>query len=203
MNTIYWLAWLGSRSFFAAGGLQVVNREKCIGSGGAIIAANHASYLDPPLVASTYPTETAFMARSTLFKGFGAWLYPRLNAFPIDRDHADLKSVRLILRKLQSGQRVLVFPEGTRTRDGKLQEGKAGLGMLVAKSGVPVQPVRIVGSYQAWPRGGKFRYHPLKIIIGDPVRISEDDLRGKSREAYQRIADHLMQAIADLAPEES
>nr|NIP95187.1 1-acyl-sn-glycerol-3-phosphate acyltransferase [Akkermansiaceae bacterium] len=87
-----------------------------------------------------------------------------------------------------------------RTRDGSLQESKPGIGMLVAKSGVPVQPVRILGTYQSWPRGGRFRPHKLTVIIGDPVRFSEEDLGARTREGYQRIANQLMNAIGELKP---
>lgn len=180
------------------GGFDVVNPEKRIESGGAIIAANHASYLDPPIVAAAYQREIVFLARKTLFTGFGGWLYPKLNAFPIDRDQADLGSMKGILRRLKEGNRVLIFPEGTRTRDGALQSAKAGIGLLVAKSGVPVQPVRLFGSFDAWPREGKFRPHKFTVVIGDPIEFSKTEIQGKSREAYQSIADRMMEAIGRL-----
>lgn len=203
MTTPYWIARALTQSILIAnsGGIEVVNPDKRIHSGGAIVAANHTSYLDPPIVASAYLRDVAFLARSTLFKGFGAWLYPKLNAFPIDRDHADLSSMKEILRKLKNGNRVLMFPEGTRSNDGEPQAAKAGIGLLVAKSKVPVQPIRIFGAYESWPRGGKYRPHRIRVVIGDPVRFAEEDMKGKSREGYQRIADQLMKAIGELTPE--
>ncbi|MFM1561162.1 MAG: lysophospholipid acyltransferase family protein [Roseibacillus sp.] len=203
MTTPYWIARALTRAILTAnsGGLEVVNRDKRIHSGGAIVAANHASYLDPPIVAGAYTREVSFLARSTLFKGVGGWLYPKLNAFPIDREHADLKSMKMILRKLKNGDRILMFPEGTRTSDGELQAAKPGIGMLVAKSKVPVQPVRIFGAYESWPRGGKYRPHRIRVVIGDPVEFDQADLNGKSREGYQRISDQLMKAIGELTPE--
>ncbi len=201
MTPLYWFILTMTRAAFSAiCSWEVIGREKRIESGGAIIAANHSSFLDPPIVACSYSREISFLARSTLFRGPGRWLYPKLNAFPIDREHADLKSMKLILKKLKEGKRVLIFPEGTRTRDGSLQESKPGIGMLVAKSGVPVQPVRILGTYQSWPRGGRFRPHKLTVIIGDPVRFSEEDLGARTREGYQRIANQLMNAIGELKP---
>ena len=203
MKTLYWGARALARSVITAtaGDIEIVNPHKRIHRGGAIIAANHTSYLDPPIVACAYNRPVAFLARKTLFRKFGAWLYPRLNAFPIDRDHADLQSIRSILGKLKNGNRVLMFPEGTRSEGGQLQKAKAGIGMLVAKSGVPVQPLRIFGAYESWPRGGKYRPHRIRVVIGDPVTFEPDDLKGKSRESYQRIADQLMAAIAELKPE--
>ena len=203
MTSLYWIACTLARAVFSAnsGGIEVINPEKRIHSGGAIVAANHASYLDPPIVACAYGCEISFLARSTLFKGLGGWLYPKLNAFPIDREQADLSSIRSILRKLKNGNRVLMFPEGTRTTDGNLQHAKAGIGLLVAKSKVPVQPIRIFGAYESWPLGGDYRPRRIRVVIGDPVKFAEEDSKGKSREGYQRIADQLMKAIGDLTLE--
>lgn len=203
MTTPYWFARALTRALItsSSGAIELINRDKRIHRGGAIIAANHASYLDPPIVASAYDSKVAFLARSTLFKGIGSWLYPSLNAFPIDREHADIKSMKTILRKLKGGERVLMFPEGTRSEDGKLQSAKAGIGMLVVKSGVPVQPVHIYGAYDSWPKGGKYRPHRIQVVIGDPVQFSAADFKEKSREAYQRIADQLMAAIGELTPQ--
>ena len=126
MKTLYWIARAFARSTFAAtgGAVEVIGADKRIHQGGAIIAANHTSYLDPPIVATAYETPVAFLARKTLFRKFGAWLYPRLNAFPIDRDHADLQSMKSLLRKLKHGERVLMFPEGTRSENGELTGAK-------------------------------------------------------------------------------
>lgn len=199
MTTLYWLARSFARSVLrTTSSFEVIDADKCLESGGAIIAANHSSYLDPPVVACCYEKKVTFLARSTLFRGFGAWLYPRLNAVPIDRGQADLKSMRGILQRLKEGHRLLIFPEGTRTEDGRLQSAKAGIGMLVAKSGVPVQPVRICGTYESWPKGGTWQPHRITAIIGDPVQFAPEDLAGKSRESYQNIADELMRAIGEL-----
>ena len=205
MKTFYWMIVQLARAVFCAtaGRIEIYNPEKRIHQGGAIIAANHTSYLDPPAVACAYETAVWFLARKTLFRGFAAWFYPRVNAFPIDRDHADIQSMKGILRKLKGGERILMFPEGTRSEDGKLGDAKAGIGMLVAKSGVPVQPVRIFGAYESWPRGGRYRPHRIQVVIGDPVKFDVEDLESKSRESYQRIADQLMKAIGELTIEGS
>ena len=205
MRTLYWFARGLARSVISAtsGELTVVGGDKRIHRGGAIIAANHTSYLDPPIVASAYNSPVAFLARKTLFKKFGAWLYPRLNAFPIDRNHADLQSIKSILKKLRNGERVLMFPEGTRSEDGKLRKAKAGIGMLVAKSGVPVQPVRILGAFESWPKGGPYRPHRIEVRVGDPVVFNPADLKEKTREAYQRLADQLMSAIDALGEDDN
>ena len=203
MNTLYWLACLLARSlaraFFS---VRVLQREKAVNAGGAIIACNHASFIDPPMVAATvYEKEIHFLARNTLFRGVFGALIRRLNAVPVDRDQADLKSMKTIIRTLKEGHRVLIFPEGTRTEDGELKEAKAGVGMLIAKSGVPVQPVRLYGTYEAYPRGGRLRSHPVTAVVGDPIVFTPEELRVKSREGYQAIADRVMAAIGALEQE--
>lgn len=198
----YWLIkiLMGSmaKAFF---GYHVVGCEKRLERGGAVIASNHASFMDPPLVGVAYAEDIYYLARATLFKGPFSWLFPQLKAVPVDRNGADLKSMKTILRTLKGGKRVLMFPEGTRTSDGELMEAKAGVGMLVAKSGVPVQPVRVVGSYEAWPRTGKMKFVPLTVYIGDPIYFDPAELKSMGRDAYQFIANRIMEEIGKLGVE--
>lgn len=199
MKTLYWLAvTLVQSGFRAFCGVRIVNQDKAVNNGGAIIACNHASFLDPPFVATLYTSPIHFLARNTLFKGLFGTLISDLNAVPVDRDQADLKSMKTIIRTLKEGNRVLMFPEGTRTEDGKLLEAKAGVGMLIAKSKVPVQPVRLKGTFETLPRSGKFSSHPLTAIIGDPIVFTPEELKVKTREGYQELADRVMKAIAEL-----
>lgn len=199
MNNAYWVCRTASRSLFHSFySTEVVGAEKKIEEGGAIIASNHASFLDPPLLGGVYERPVAYLARNTLFKGPMAWLLPQLNAFPIDRDQADLRSMKTILRLLREGERLVMFPEGTRSPDGTLQDAKAGIGMLVAKSRVPVQPVRLLGTHAGWPRGGSLHRTSIRVVIGDPIVFTDEELGVKSREGYQAIADRLMKEIGAL-----
>ena len=199
MNLVYWLGRLAMgaplKAFF---GLDVVNPEKRIEGGPAIIAANHASFMDPPVIGVSYDCELHYLARETLFKGLAGRVFAGLNAVPNSQDQADLKSIKRILRALKEGKRVVIFPEGSRTFDGKFADSKAGVGMMIAKSKVPVQPVRIVGSYEAMPRNGGIRFHPVKTIIGDVIEFTPAELNGKSRESYQAISDRVMEEIGKL-----
>ena len=88
------------------------------GDGGTIIACNHQSYLDPPLVAAAYKGEIHFLARKTLFKGLFGKLIAAVNAVPVNQSGADLASMKTIINEVKKGNRVLMFPEGTRTTDG-------------------------------------------------------------------------------------
>jgi len=186
------------KAFF---GYEIEGRDHCIEEGGAIIASNHASFLDPPVVGCAYGQELSYMARNTLFKGAFGWLLPRLNAIPVDREQADLKSMKTILRALKEGRRILMFPEGTRSRDGELQAAKPGIGMLIAKSRAPVQPVRVIGSHEALGRDGKIRFRPVKVVVGKPVAFTAEELASKSREGYQRLSDRVLGEIRALGGE--
>jgi 1-acyl-sn-glycerol-3-phosphate acyltransferase len=178
---------------------RVIHPEKLITDGPALIVCNHESYLDPPMVGIAWPGEIAYLARKTLFRGFGAWLYPRLNVVPVDQEGPDFTGLKNIIKLLRGGQRVLLFPEGARSWDGTLQPGEAGVGLVVSKARVPVQPVRLLGTHQALPRGGGMvKPSKIRLVVGDPIHFPAAALAGKSRESYQAISDQIMQAIEKL-----
>jgi len=179
--------------------LRIYGRENLIEDGPAILASNHASYLDPPLVGVCCRKDVHFLARKSLFEKpvFGP-LLTQLNTVPVDRDRGDVGAVRGMIKLLKSGKRVLVFPEGTRSSDGNLQSARAGVGLLIAKSLAPVVPVRVFGSYAALPRSGGIRFVPITVVIGKPLFFTKQDLGTDERAAYQVLSDRVMSAIAAL-----
>ena len=105
MNIIFWFGRMMFSSLLKAlFAFRVINPRKRLEHGGAIIAANHASFMDPPIVGCAYEHGVYFVARDTLFRGFASWLLPRWNSIPIDRDSADLKSMKTALRRVRSAQ---------------------------------------------------------------------------------------------------
>jgi cytidylate kinase len=201
MRWIYWLGWL----FFGAAyrtlfGLRIIGRENLILSGPVLIASNHQSYLDPPLIGNLYQTEMVFFARKTLFTGIGKWLYPQWNAIPIDQEKPDMSSMKTVIRKLKEGWRVLVFPEGARTLDGEIGPAAPGIGMIAAKAGVPIQPVRIFGAEKALPRGtGKMSLARITVKIGKPIILSPEEFKACSNKAgYEKLTERIMNAIKAL-----
>ncbi len=200
MKTIYWFCYtLWQKCFIAFFSYRVIGKEKLVTEGPVVIASNHESFLDPPLVGIAYDQEVYYLARKTLFRGFGAWLYPRLNSIPVDQERPDMTSLKTIIKLLKQDQQVVVFPEGARTLDGELQEGQPGTGLIVAKSKAVVQPVRIFGARQALPRGsGKLNFCPITLVIGDPITFTPEELKAKGRDDYQKIADRIMSEIAKL-----
>jgi 1-acyl-sn-glycerol-3-phosphate acyltransferase len=200
MTPIYRLGYTISKVVAKLGfRLRIYGRENLIEDGPAILASNHASYLDPPLVGVSCRKDVYFLARKSLFERpvIGP-LIGQLNTIPVDRDRGDVGAVRAMIKLLKSGNRVLVFPEGTRSKDGNLQPARAGVGLLIAKSLAPVVPVRVFGSYAALPRSGGIRFVPITVVIGKPLFFTKQDLGTDERAAYQVLSDRVMAAIAAL-----
>jgi 1-acyl-sn-glycerol-3-phosphate acyltransferase len=201
MNWSYWTCWVLSRSVARAMfGVRVIGRDKLVTDGPVLIAANHESFLDPPLIGIVYPQAIHFLARKTLFRGLPGVIFRSWNAVPVDQERPDMTSLKTIVRCLRGGDKVLVFPEGQRTLDGTLGPAQPGIGLIVAKAGVPVQPVRIRGAREALPRGGRrLRLARISVTIGEPLRFSAEELAAaRGRDAYQRIAERIMAAIEAL-----
>jgi 1-acyl-sn-glycerol-3-phosphate acyltransferase len=200
MKTTYWIGHTifraAAKAFFR---YQVVGRDKLIQEGPVLIASNHESFLDPPLVGVAWDDSVYYLARKTLFKGPTKWLYPRWNAIPVDQEAPDMSSLKKIIKILRSGKQVVVFPEGARTLTGQLQPGEAGVGLIAAKSNATIQPVRIFGAFKALPRGsGRLRFHPITIVVGDPIKLTPEEQKTRGREGYQAISDRIMEEIAKI-----
>jgi 1-acyl-sn-glycerol-3-phosphate acyltransferase len=165
-------------------------------AGPVLLAANHASFLDPPLVGIGTSRRLHFLAKAELFRvPLLGGLIRRLNAHPVERDGADLGALRQALALLRHGEALLVFPEGTRGPGTELGPGKPGAGMLAAVSEAPVVPVYIDGSGRAWPRGARGpRLVRITVTFGEAMQFTR--VRGKAR--YQVISDEIMAAVGRL-----
>lgn len=201
MNLSYWLGYRFFREL--ARGLfdfQTIGAEKLRFSGPALIACNHVSFLDPPFVGQAFDEAIHYFARKTLFDHpLAGAILRSWQTIPIDRDKPDASSLKATIRLLREGKQVLIFPEGTRSPDGRLQPAEAGVGLFIAKAGAPVLPVRIFGSYDAYPRGAKtLRPARITLVVGD---LWQPDLKSYSqtgKDLYQALADEVMQRIASL-----
>lgn len=211
MNPSYFLAWSASRiicnTYFQR---RVCNPERVPQKGAVILAVNHASYMDPPLVGSSLPRDLHYLARESLFKypGIRQWLHS-LNAVPVDRDGGGARGLKAILDRLLAGGGIILFPEGTRTHDGRLQRGRSGVGLAVIKSTAPVVPVRVFGTYEAWGRQHRIpRPLPVVVKFGDVMRFEPERAeaavcsKARLKVIYQEVADTLMARIAALQPYE-
>jgi 1-acyl-sn-glycerol-3-phosphate acyltransferase len=201
MRWIYWFGWMSfGAAFRTLFGMKIIGEENLITEGPVLVASNHQSFLDPPLIGNLYKTEMVYLARKTLFVGFFKWLYPQWNAIPVDQDRPDMGSLKTIIRKLKEGERVCVFPEGERTLDGNIGPAAPGIGLIAVKSGAVIQPIRIAGAREALPRGsGKIRFARISVTVGKPIRLSEEELKSmKGKDDYERVAKRIMAAINEL-----
>lgn len=180
--------------------VKVVGRKNIPPKGSFVFASNHASYLDPILLGTSIYRSLNYMAREDLFeKKFFAWALPKVQTFPVKRGAGDIGAIKQALRLLKTGKPLVIFPEGTRSEDNRLQQGKPGIGFIVAKSGVPVVPAYIEGSFDALPRGVKtLKRYNVKVYIGKPIDFGGIAGIDRDRDSYQRISDMIMTSIADL-----
>lgn len=169
--------------------------------GPCLVASNHQSMLDPPLIGGVLPEEIAFVARKTLFENpFFGWIIRGCRALPLDRDDADLGAIRRALAVLAEGRKLLIFPEGTRSQDGIITPAKAGAGLLALKSGVPVIPVRIRGARDVLPRGGWVPSSSARIRVrfGKPLLTADLDPGRQHPSRYLEASRRILAAISAL-----
>ena len=164
--------------------LRVEGRENWPATGGGLVCANHQSYFDPPLVGLACPRRMNYLARDSLFRvPVLGQLIAFFDAIPIDREGGGLAGLKETLRRLKAQELVLIFPEGTRSRDGEVAPLKPGFIAVARRSRAPLVPVALDGAFQAWPRTAWFpRLTRLAVVIGPPIRaddfetLSDDEL---------------------------
>jgi len=179
---------------FRIQGLENIPKDKPF-----ILACNHLSFFDPPAIGCKIPRNLHYFARDSLFFWPLGLLISSLNSIPVNRGQLDLGTLRKVLKVLKNGHPILVFPEGTRSEDGELQEPQKGLGLLVAKSSVGVIPARIYGSGKAFGKKHLIPRIGRKIFINIGVEISFNDPKDvKSKKNYLEISTTVMSAIEKL-----
>src|SRR6266852_8383209 len=201
---LYWLTWVAVRLLatvlfrFRVSGAHHVPK-----TGGVLIAANHASYLDIPILGCGMFRRAWFMGRTDLFGGPAAWLMRHMGWIPIRRERVDRTGFEEAIRRVKAGGAVVIYPEGGRSEDGRLQPGKPGVGMIVAATGCPVVPAYLGGTHDALPPGAKgIRLRPIRVTYGAAMDFSalvkEMDGESKRKELYQLISQEIMDRIAAL-----
>ena len=190
-----WIYILSQRAAWALGwlmrGIRAEGLEHIPPRGRVIVASNHVSIIDPPLVGSMlgwtrYPR---FLAKEELFRfaPLGA-LFKSWGAIPLDRGRGDVGAIRSALEVLEGEGCLVLFPEGTRARGGRLLRPKPGVAMLAQRTGAPVVPVRVRDTESLLQKG------PMRIRFGAPMRYEG----GTGREEFQRFADRVMEEIRKL-----
>jgi 1-acyl-sn-glycerol-3-phosphate acyltransferase len=211
MNFSYRMGWRSFRFVFRYYfRWRVFYPERVPPRGPVILASNHASYIDPPLVGAGVTRHINFLARDSIFRvPLLAALLRSWEVVPVDRDGGTGRGLKIILRRLEEGGAIILFPEGTRTRHGELNPARSGIGLTVIKSKAPVVPVRVFGTHEAFgPR--MILPRPCRVIVkyGYPLAFAE--LRTEAaacskqrvKEIYQQVADQIMVEITRLEPKE-
>ena len=180
-------------------GLRVRGAEHVPASGPALIVSNHQSILDPPVIGGAARRQIYFLAKAELFRipMFGS-LIRALHARPVRREGSDPGALRTAAQLLGEGKALLVFPEGTRSLNGCLGEGKPGVGMLAVTSGAPVVPVYVSGTLEALPKGSAWpRRSQVSVSFGPALHFKPRNGAGR-KERYREAAVEMMRGIAEL-----
>jgi 1-acyl-sn-glycerol-3-phosphate acyltransferase len=163
-----WLCRIFSLVFFR---LRVCGRENVPDKGAFILVCNHQSYLDPVFCGAPLKRHLNFVARDSLFKNwFFGWMISSVNTIPVKQGEADLTAMRKVINLLKEGKGVCLFPEGTRTIDGKITSLKPGIGLLCRRGDAAIVPALIDGAFECWPRHQKiFLPGSISVIYGETI----------------------------------
>jgi 1-acyl-sn-glycerol-3-phosphate acyltransferase len=198
---IYWFMRAIFRVLFRLlGSWEVRGHEHVPAKGRALIAPNHLSFLDPPLMGCALQRPGWFMAKAELFKipGF-RWLITHMHAYPVRRGVADRAAMKRTLDYLKNGEIVCIFPEGKRSPDGTLGEIEIGIGLLALKSGAPIVPVGIRGTERMLPRRAKWLHRArIRVQFGEPILVPGGGEGRAEREACQAVADQVRDSLQAL-----
>jgi len=194
------LAGIGSRVFFD---LKVKGLEHLPKSGGVLVVSNHQSYLDPVVLAVKTHRPFAYLADADLFKFKPfAWLIRSLNAFPVKQGKGDVGAMKEVIRLLNDGWVLNVFPEGTRTASGELEEVQPGVALMIRRTSVPVVPAVIYGAYAAWPRHRLLpRTGKVRVLYGPPIDttgLSGRQIVGKLQAVFHEMFQQVQAWSAEL-----
>jgi 1-acyl-sn-glycerol-3-phosphate acyltransferase len=209
MTFAYFLGWRAFRAIFAVYfRWKVYNPERVPLEGPVILASNHASYIDPPLVGAGPPRQINFLARDNIFHvPILAAILRSWDVVPVDRDGGTGRGLKMILGRLERGGAIILFPEGTRSRHGELNPARSGIGLTVIKSSAPVVPCRVFGTHRAFGPHMLFpRPRQLMVKYGRPMYFealraeAETCPKPRVKEIYQQVADEIMAEIVKLEP---
>lgn len=163
-----------------------------------LICANHQSYLDPLVLGVVCPRPVNYLARRTLFKFYPLAVFLRFNdSIPIDRESNAIDGIKETLRRLKRDEAVVMFPEGTRSRDGELQPIMPGYYLLAKRSKATIVPIGIEGCFDAYPSGNWFpRLGNVHVVIGEPIPFEHyDEL--SSEETTALLSERLNEAFGE------
>ncbi|HZR12653.1 MAG TPA: lysophospholipid acyltransferase family protein [Acidimicrobiia bacterium] len=180
--------------------VKVVGKEKVPVSGPFVVAPTHRSIVDIPLTATITRRRLRFMGKQELWGNrFGAWLFTSLGGFPVDRS-AGTGAARAALTRLEHGEPVVLFPEGTRRAGPRVENLQGGTAYLAVKAGVPILPVGIAGSEEIMPSGSPLiRPRRVAVVVGDLITPAPGTATGRARkDEIAAVTDRLQQSLQEL-----
>jgi 1-acyl-sn-glycerol-3-phosphate acyltransferase len=190
---------------------HVRGRENVPLTGPVILASNHLSFIDSIAIPSMAPRKVAYLAKAEYFTGTGisGWfsrtLFSALGAQPVEREthRAAQAALDTALAVLKDGGAFGIYPEGTRSRDGRLARGKTGVAWLALTADCPVVPVAVAGTDKVQPIGARWpRPHRISVTYGEPLTFPEHRGKAGNGRARREVTDRIMHAIADLSGQE-
>ena len=189
-----YVSWFYFKAFHR---LEVHGIKNVPQSGSFILASNHTSYFDPPALGCRLPRNLHYFARDSLFFWPLGVLISNLNSIPVNRSQLDIATLKRVLKVLKGGDPLLLFPEGTRSTDGNLGEGKKGIGLLLAKSQVDVLPARVTGGNKVLGKGMLFPRIGRKLVVeyGTLLKIDTLDPGKSDTNRYEIIANKVLAEI--------
>ncbi len=202
MRPFYHFSWRVVRALFRALlGFKAVGSESVPSTGRIILASNHRSYLDPPLIGVSVRREVHFLAKSELFVFAPfARIISALNAHPVRRGKKDTGAIGVMTDLLKDDMAVVIFPEGTRQKKGAVPgKAKSGIARLALASGAPILPVYIKGSQSVWK--AILRIEPVRVYFGRVISPEEAGRYRKDATGYRALAGHVLEEINGLIKE--
>ncbi len=200
MPWFYYLAnWVLRHVFRLLMRIEVEGEEHVPPEGPLIVAINHMSLMDPPLIGAFFPRDLEMMAKVELFRRpVIGWVVRHYGAFPVHRGEADLRALKHAMRALRAGHAILMAPEGTCSKTLQLQRGKEGVALVAVRTGAPVLPVALYGQENWWRDLLRLRRPRVHIRIGEPIPVERN--RKADRRALQAITTKVMRGLARLLP---
>ncbi|MDN3515196.1 MAG: 1-acyl-sn-glycerol-3-phosphate acyltransferase [Candidatus Brocadia sp.] len=178
--------------------IEVENRSRIPHQGPLIVAANHFSYMDPVVLQSMFPRRIFYMMTELYYEGRGKRLFQFLRCICVKEKGSNITALREGLEVLKKNSVLGIFPEGGVSSEGRIQEGNPGIGFLVIKSGAPVIPAFISGTYEALPKGKIIPgISKIKIILGNPMRF--ENFKNTKKEGVGEITRQIMEQIKELS----
>jgi len=180
--------------------LEVIGGENIPQNGGVIVASNHVSYLDPPVLGVALKRRPTYIAKEGLFRIPFIGRIVRACCFPVKRDKPQPSLIKEAVNRLKKGEILVLFPEGSRSVDGNFLDAKRGVGMIAVISAVPVVPTLIEGTDKALPVGANLlRPAKIRVVFGSPLTVG---IKEKDKVSQERISREIMDRIKKLKGKE-